>query len=216
MQQRTNKGGFFDRGARVANAGAQRVVEYENASTASAKETSPALPIEESASELDDYRRFVERIADAADGKVIFNRSIAHAGVVISNIFRISQASVDILTGSLDPVVFGVPEVLEQAKQFVLRAGHVRIISEFDISSDHPLLRTLKEFAVIPDHQVLTARYPFPDKELAFHFALGDGRHFRFEPDKSKTEAFAQFGEAGIGGQLMQTFDQLWTLIQTI
>lgn len=46
-------------------------------------------------------------------------------------------------------------------------------------------------------------------KKTSFHFAVADSLNFRFEPDKSKFEAYGQFGEPKIGARLKRVFDQL-------
>ncbi len=164
--------------------------------------------IKTGASELDEYRRLVADVASAADGTVIFNRSAEHAAVITENIFRCAQREVDVLTGHLHEPVYGQTLVVDAAIGFLRGAAdrRINIISEDPISGSHALISAISA-AGLAD-QVSCNTLPEPLRtSFPYHFAVADGRSFRFEPDEQKFEAIGQFGDDKAGSNLKQRFD---------
>jgi hypothetical protein len=163
------------------------------------------------AAELETYRKFVEAVAQMADGKPIFNRSPAHAAVVVEYIIGGASEKIDIITGRLYEQVYGVPTVVEAAMRFLRSqpTASMRILSEELIAPNHPLLSAIKSAGF----QDRVSMKVLP-KEIAastpYHFALADSNSFRFESDKTQMEAVVQFGKDDIGRKLDITFNRLW------
>ena len=176
----------------------------------SEKPTVPAKEMaqpEESTSELAAYRNMVATVAAAADGRVIVNRSEAHAAVVIEHVIKSAKQQIDILTGELHRPIYGDDNVVASAVNFFKAnpQGTMRILSERPVSEDHPFLAALASVRDRIDLRIMSAA----EKTPKFHLAVADGKSFRFEPDKNKYEAFGQFGEPVIGEKLKSAFERL-------
>ena len=68
---------------------------------------------------FDAYRQHVRSLAQRHDGGVVFNESIEHASTVIESLFANANHGVDILTGVLNPRVYGREEVITEARLFL-------------------------------------------------------------------------------------------------
>jgi hypothetical protein len=162
--------------------------------------------------EMEDYRRLVNECAVAADGRVIFNRSPTHAAVVIENLFRVTEKEVDILTGHLFEPVFATQSLIDSAVSFLSnhKDSRLKIIHDDPIEPLHPFLAAISA-AKLMERVDIRPMTPELKEATPYHFAVGDARHFRFEPSKKTFEAVAQFGEPEVGGKLKVRFDHLYS-----
>jgi hypothetical protein len=121
---------------------------------------------------------------------------------------------INILTGKLHVPVYGNLKVIDAAVKFFEAhpAGRIRILSETPISPDHPFLSALAAMRDRIDLRVMSAE---TEKRTPFHLAVADKRSFRFEHNKHKYEAYAQFGEPRTGEKLTAAFDRLHSLAPT-
>lgn len=157
--------------------------------------------------ELKEYRDFVAKVAEAADGKTILNRSAQHAAVIVEFLFRKAEREMKIATGELHPIVYGVPGVIEAALSFLRKnaSAHIEIKSERSIDrATHPLLSAIDAAGYADRVTITVANERFP-----FHFALADGKHFRFERTPPGYEAVVQFGGAKFGSRLAEFYPLL-------
>jgi hypothetical protein len=111
------------------------------------------------------------------------------------------------LTGGLHVPIYGEQCLIEAAVTFAQRGGQIRILSEEKIRSSHPLLSELRSCGGNVETRVMSEKVT---QSTRFHFAVADAQYFRLEPDKSKLNAFAQFGEPGTGKILKIAFDRLY------
>jgi len=168
----------------------------------------PAKEIE--TGDLDAYRKFVAAHAEAANGELFFNRSTAHAAIVIEYLFSGASREVNILTGELYQPVYAESAVVQAAIGFL--RGHpeaaIRIVSEKPIDEPHPLLKGLAD-AGLRDRVSIKVLDPSISSGLPVHFAVADGRSFRFEPNKKLMEAAIQFGAPQTGALLNNIFHKI-------
>jgi hypothetical protein len=142
------------------------------------------------------YRDLIaKRIADR-DGTPLPNGTLLHAAMLMEAMFSSASKSIRILTGSLNARVYGSPEVIACARQFLATSGHsLEIIFEDEIDEDavarHPLLASLGPGANV---RLWKLKSVFRKKIVA-HFALMDDDSYRFEADKTKPSAIAAFGD---------------------
>jgi hypothetical protein len=159
--------------------------------------------------DLDEYKKFVASMARSP--QLFVNRSddADQAAAVIAAIFEHSHARVDVLTGNLDPAVYGNPVVISCALIFLARSpfATIRILTEAPVDLEHhPLLRSLRDdwsridIACVPSD--LQQGYDY-------HFVLGDSQHLRFEPSRQSSQAFVKFAAGSEGSHLQSAFDQL-------
>lgn len=161
--------------------------------------------------DLEEYRQLVSECAAADDGRVIFNRSPAHAAVVLEALFRVTKSEICILSGQLFKPIYGSRQLVKAAASLLRNREDsvVKIIHEDPIDEDHPLLAAIRE-PVFFNRVCFFRMTPEMAKATPYHFAVADGRSFRFEPSKTTFEAVAQFGELDIGGKLKTRFDLLF------
>jgi hypothetical protein len=155
--------------------------------------------------DMERYIAFVTSAANSASGTTFFNEGKSHARIVLDNIFRISKNEVDILTSELTEDVFGSDSVIGSAIAFLREnvGAKISIISERPISDDHPFIDGLKKVGLLDRVEMLTTESA---KQSVANFTVGDGQHFRFEPDKNKFNAICRFGDPKIGMNLKERF----------
>lgn len=163
------------------------------------------------AGDLDAYRKFVAERAASADGHTFFNRSAAHAAIVIEYLFRGASREMNIMTGELHQPVYAAPAVISAAVEFLTKhpTAEIHIISEKLIDPSHPMLKGLADAGLSGRVSTKLLESTVAAKMPPVHFAVADGRSFRFEPDKRLMEAVIQFGEEGIGNRLDSFFKNL-------
>lgn len=160
---------------------------------------------------MDDYREEVERLACERTGEPFYNSSIDHAAVIVEKMFRHADHEVCIVSSHLNARVFGRDEVVEEAQAFLGNGKHrIRVVIEDGpetLSEGHGLIR---EFARHPG-SVSIRRMPEQVRgKIDYHFAVADGDSYRFEPDKSKWEAVAAFGDPKGAENLKKVFNVIW------
>lgn len=161
--------------------------------------------------QLDAYREMVKDLAWRRSGEPIFNASMEHASVVVQTLFSTAQESLSILTGSLNPRVYGREAVVTEAKLFltISHRNSLRIILENDSEIDrrrHPLLIACSNFTNIE----LRVAPPEVQDRYDFHFLVADADCYRLEGDKNRPLATARFGDAEGAENLNRIFDILW------
>jgi hypothetical protein len=156
------------------------------------------------------YRELIAKRIAERDGTPLPNGTLAHASVLIEAMFGAASKSIRILTGSLNARVYGTPEVIVCAQQFLANPIHsLEIIFEDDLDDDaiarHPLLASLGPGA----NAKLWKLKPAFRKKIESHFALMDDDSYRFEADKTQPSAIAAFGDKGFYNTLSTFFDAL-------
>ncbi|WP_434613227.1 hypothetical protein [Azospirillum sp. B2RO_4] len=165
---------------------------------------------------MDRYREQVQSYAEyGRSGRAslpVFNRSVGHAAIIIEILFRESEKEVDILTGCLNQDVYGKSEVISACRDFLIKGGRVRVLverfEEFSIN-DHPMILGISDVA---GQGCFDVRFVPEERQslYTYHFAVSDGKSYRMEGDRTKTEAIAQFGDVQISGSLVERFNELW------
>ena len=161
-----------------------------------------------------DYVSRIYELARVCGGTPILNASLGHAAVVIERIMANACTSVSILSGSLDPRVYGRSRVLRETMQFLDREHcQMRIILE----GKHPdVLRQNAFLERFKDHAGVSVRF-MPEREQArysFHFVVADGESYRIEVDKSRSSAVVAFGHLEGALNLERVFGTLWGLAE--
>ena len=160
---------------------------------------------------LTEYRHHVHALAIRRDGQPVANSTAERASIAIERLFLSAERTIDILTGTLNPRVYGRDPVIKEARLFLLTSpeSRIRIILEED-SSDirmrHPLLVALREFenvAVRFADESVQSRY-------GFHFIVTDNDTYRFESYKDRPAAIASFGHCEGGQNLRKAYSVLW------
>lgn len=160
---------------------------------------------------LDAYRDQVQSIAADRSGGAIYNGSLNSAAIVVEALFSSAREDVTILTGKLNPRVYGRDDVVLQAKLFLVSdaKNRMRIILEENKLENrklHPLLQSLSSY------RGFSIRYAPPSLQASydFHFVAADSDCYQFKRDKTKLSAIAAFGDIKRGPILTDFFEKAW------
>jgi hypothetical protein len=186
------------------------------------------------------FEQFVVQCAEhahsGAASDVIYNKSVPdapgvtaeHASIIIRHLLLSAIAEVRILSGSLNPLVYGDPSVAEAMLVFLRRQPRARavilldwqpnrpepFVTARDLLFTNPFLIALRTAGVTAEqlhlHEVpadVVHLYPY-------HFIVADKHSFRFEEDRAKFDAVAQFGNAHVASNLAARFDEIKKLCQ--
>jgi hypothetical protein len=162
--------------------------------------------------ELASYRDFVEtRTREDAGTQAFLSRTPLHASVIFEYLFLRSKKSMEILTGSLNPEIYGTAEVVQSAINFLSKnsGASISILCEAHIDAQsHPLLKAIIENGL--DEKLFLFRVPKEKlSEYTYHFALGDQKHFRFQNSRDVPDAVVQFNDPQNGAMVHQLFEGL-------
>lgn len=160
---------------------------------------------------MDLYRDMVKDQAWQRSGAPVFNGSTEHASVVVETLFSTAQEQVSILTGTLNPRMYGRERVVTEAKLYlaVSHKNRLRIMLESDSEIDrqrHPLLIACSDFPSVE----LRVVPPEVQEWYDFHFLVADADCYRLVSDKTCPIATARFGDVEGAQNLNRLFDILW------
>ncbi len=161
---------------------------------------------------MDEYSLLVRTLALRRDGHPLYNESIDHASIVVENLFRSARKSIDVLSGDMNPRVFGRNEVIEEANLFLISNPEhkIRVILEKDLPNARKIHPFFKKFGNLPNVELhiapaeLQARYNF-------HFIVVDEDCYRFENDRTLPAAVVAFGDQDGATHLGSLYDKLWS-----
>lgn len=162
------------------------------------------------------YREQVEACAHAVGGpsELLFNRSADHATIIVENLFASAQKEVNILTGSLDPEVYGTASAVDAAIGFLGRSPSTRIRIALEKPADldwnsHKLLARFRECNLLDRVDIRVVPKEVSEGYI-YHFAVADEQSYRLEADRDKLEAVVQFRNPVAGRSLSERFQQIW------
>ena len=157
-----------------------------------------------------EYREEIKEAITTMDGRPVYNRSLEHAAIIVEEMFALAENEIKLFTGRLNADVYGVPPVIDRAKEFLTESDHkVRILIEEQVDEGelrrHPFIWGMSRFDNLEVRCLRLEEYD-PD----FHMMLVDQHSYRFEPDKRQFEAVATFGDPNTTKHLNGLFEQLW------
>lgn len=160
---------------------------------------------------MDDYNQLVRTLALKRDGEPLYNASIDHASIVIENLFKSARRKIEILSGDLNPRVYGRNEVIQEAMLFLISnpEHRIRVLLEKDHADARKLHPFFKAFSGFANMELRIA--PSELQEMyTFHFVVVDEDCYRFEGDKNLPAATAAFGDRDGARNLSGIYDYLW------
>ncbi|MEO5375993.1 MAG: hypothetical protein H7840_17345 [Alphaproteobacteria bacterium] len=170
------------------------------------------------ATDLTAYRDDIKAILEGSKAGPVKNLSIGNAVVLLEYIFVGSTRTVDILCRNLNPEAYDRTELIAAAKAFLVRGGRLRLLVQESLTWSDVRAR------VFVERMICHGRIGAFDIRLsdvasaqgAHNFAVGDSRHYRYEPDRTTTEAEADFNDPTRGCAFAKEFETLWSKAQGI
>ncbi len=163
---------------------------------------------------LKEYSDNVEYLANIRSATPFKNFDSERAAIVMKNIFRVSETTLRIFTGSLNSTVSNYEGYREELCNFIVRGGKLIIIHEEDLDTNSKTVELLKIFKEDKD-EIFSNRiefYKLKNKKQGRnqkHFAIGDTSIYRFELDKEKREAVVCFDDKETTTLLINRFEEL-------
>lgn len=155
---------------------------------------------------MDAYIDLVNRLAESNSPDIVNNSSLEHAVAIFATMFNKRCGEARVLSGGLNPLVYGREEVRTAVTNFLSKDGNTLevviqgmgeklsdTVGEEDIRVN-PLVTHLKEKLpkAFDDGRIQIKMAGSVLMELESHFTtIGDA--FRFEPDRKEKRAFASF-----------------------
>ena len=167
---------------------------------------------------MNGYRAFVQERANAEDGQVVLNRTTEHAAVVLSIVFDKADRLVEIVSGELDDSVWSVEAVILSAIAFLQRdaAASIHVVVEQNLDLvGNGFLSALRDAGFLDRIRLFRAPAELT-QQYRYHFIVADGRHYRFQRDRTTFEAMIQFGVEETGSKLRKLFAWLVSESQQI
>lgn len=205
-------------------------MEHDDGVAAQEPKKSPEVePKKLSEDDLVSYEQYIAACAEAAlkdDGKpseIIYNKSPIHAAILIRQLIWAARRDLRILSGSLNVDVYGGQKTVDVARDFFARRqGHAKVLLDWQpggsarpleqVVAENPLLCTMRAASAGTERFQLRYVPPRVAQLYPFHFLVADEASFRFEEDRSKFDAVAQFGNPLLARKLAARFDEIWNL----
>jgi hypothetical protein len=172
----------------------------------------------------DTYREYVRAAAEAEPCEVFLNRYVRHAAIIVEYLFRKAEFSVEILTGRLNPAIYGDHSTVRAAIDFLDRTARVEnsagqrlcILTEDGVDQNaHPLFVRARESHF--SRLIELRRVPDAVKLIYnFHFAVADQKHYRCKESRGIEEAVVQFNAPDVGMSLHANFQKVRALSELI
>lgn len=173
---------------------------------------------------MNSYDEIIAKTAASAlaghPSEPILNKDSDHASILIRHLIDSAREELRILSGSLDVGIYGAAEVVTALQRFVVRGGVAYFLLDWtpagrpgksfgDFIEHHPFLDASKKIHV--DHKALFIDEVPPSVEMRYpyHFLVADDLSFRFEEDKRRQDAVAQFGNKDVAVKLKYRFDEI-------
>lgn len=159
---------------------------------------------------LQEYREKIDRLINGKPG-LMLNGSEEHAAIIVERMFAHAEDRMQILTRRLDPAIYSIDPVVEQAKSFASNPnGQTQILVE-DISDQSLKLHDMYELTALANFEI--RRLPIGmASQIGFNYSVMDRRGYRYENDKSKVDAIVRFDDEEFAEEASQYFDKLWRI----
>jgi hypothetical protein len=179
-----------------------------------------------SAADLASYEKDIAAWAEIAlahhkPSEVIYNKSAEHAQILIRQLIWSVRKELRILSGWLNDLVFDDGRTRDAFVDLLARRhGRIRVLLDgqppdlkkdlLSVATHNPLVLAMR--AASPDMDCFQLRLvpPHVARLYPFHFLVADDLSFRFEEDRGKFDAIAQFGNIVSGRKLIARFEDVW------
>jgi len=160
-------------------------------------------------SEIDEYRKFVERLAELESTEIFSNGQTAHAQIIFETFFKFARKGVVILCSKLSHDVYDQPSLISSANDALNRCIPVRIVTQEPPESGR-FMEAVKGWK--EEKRAIDVKTSLPgsaSSKTPFNFAVMDGKAYRFEPVKKNHIAYACMNDVNLAQKLQTFFNQL-------
>ena len=159
----------------------------------------------------DEYKKTIQSCADTVKNFEIENSNTAHASYLIATLFGKAELEMRIFTGSLFDNVYGNAALKEAAIKFLSKSKAILKIAyqdavSFDVIKEGNFLKDILTNLKVKGQVTIYNASTFC-KNLENHFIVKDNTAFRYELDKTKRTARANFGDLDTAKNLVEIFD---------
>jgi len=163
---------------------------------------------------MNDYRNYINELADKNSPESFVNSGPEHAAVVISTIFAHANNYVFLFSGDLNGAVCNDAEYQKQLGEFLLREGNLKVLVQKYNSENEPKIYNLLRFYKNLNLNVEVKYHPFevisPTTEKEIHFTVGDDKMYRIENDVEKYLAYGSFNDNDQAIKLKDLFEDIF------
>ncbi len=162
---------------------------------------------------LEEYeKKVIECASNPECVEVILNNDIRHATILIEQMFKHATRTVKLLSVSLNAALYNQTNVLNAMRVFLAKENtRLEIVTEKEICSENnkELLNILNE---CKDKVGRNVAQPWLSNQYKYNFLVSDNSTYRFEGDKNKHEATAEFHNKKRASKLNKVFDKIYEL----
>lgn len=142
--------------------------------------------------EIISFREHVRTSAALRQGDLVYNATADHASIIIEHLFASARDRVRILSGELVASIYGNPNIVQRAKEFLGHSDHHLdiLVERHTFNKTHPLIEEIGE----AENLAISLVKPEVSDRTAYHFMTADDDCYRFEARKNSCVAIAAFG----------------------
>jgi hypothetical protein len=156
------------------------------------------------------YHQLLVSHLDSRKGDPFPNGTSEHASLLVKEFFRTATRSIRILTTDLNARVYGTPDIVAVARQFLASREHVlEVIFDGEIGQDEITYHPLLGHVGCKNNVHLWRLTPEAASGIRSHFILMDDDSYRLEPDKERPSGIAAFGDREFSQRLSSIFENL-------
>jgi hypothetical protein len=169
---------------------------------------------------LDEYRKYIKKLADSDSENVFLNSGKDHAAIVLSTIFESADSYVHLFAGNMNGGVSSQQEYADSLFKFLAKGGELEILlSEFDASNEPKIFRTIrlaKSMGLKVEVKVTPERLVNDETGGELHFAVADDKMYRAEHDTDNFLAVGSFNDEAFTKILDAHFVELFKSAKAI
>ena len=149
----------------------------------------------------------IRRRGSLMDKEIIPTSTAQQASIIIENMFNTAEKSIRILTGGLNPRVYGTAGVIQEAANFLSnQCTTMEIIFINPISNNKIFSHRLINTIIHNSNFYIYRLKEDMKKDISFHFCVVDGKTYRFKSEPHKHFSIASFGDTELAQHLENVF----------
>jgi hypothetical protein len=167
------------------------------------------LPVSRVDEEFGSYKARVKEARLRGADDVIYNTSVAHAAILVEELFNSASERVGILCRNLNGEAYALPEVIAAAQKFLDHPkATLTLLIETEIDQHHAFLREVAHDPRYRNQVTLRSPVDLP-AGAGFNFMVADRRGYRYEEDANVPNAIACFNAPDVAGPMDDLIEKI-------